>query len=71
MARKKPLGNQLRKAIADSGRTGADLSESTGLSESTFSRFLRGHIEMKAESIELIADELGYDVILKKRGRKK
>ena len=74
MATRKPktIGDKLRKAAKDSGRSGYDLAKQTGLNEATMSRFMRGMGNPRLDSAEFLANELGYTIELVplKKGKK-
>ncbi len=70
---KQKLTDQLRGAVADSGRTLGEFSRDTGIDKSALSRFVNGERGLSMESLDTIGDYLGLRVVAgkpKKKGGK-
>ena len=71
MSRKKPsFSDQIRQAIRDSELTRYRIAKETGVSESALSRFVNGERSLNLSTIDLLADLLGLEVSVKKKGQK-
>lgn len=55
-----------RDLIRDSGQNCCAISKATGINRSVLSRFVHGRT-LTTETIQRIADHLGYEVVLRKR----
>ena len=62
--RHKSIANQLRKAVRNSGRSGAELADATGLNQASLSRFQRGLVDPQLNNAELVAKACGFRMIL-------
>lgn len=58
-----PVYDDIRRAIDACGRTRHRLSQETGISESQLSQFVAGTKGLSVESLELLADCLGLEII--------
>ena len=58
------IANQLRKAVRDTGQTGAELAKVSKVHEATLSRFHRKKVDPSLNSSERIAKACGYRMIL-------
>ncbi len=69
MAKKRPdkLTDQLRKAIDDSGLTRYRISQETGISEATLSKFYLGQRGLSMEALNALGECLQLTLVL---GRK-
>jgi transcriptional regulator with XRE-family HTH domain len=65
--RPKPLTDQLRQAIDDSGLTRYRISKDTGISEPTLSQFYNGHRGLSMEAMNALGECLQLTIHL---GRK-
>lgn len=72
MASMSEILDKLRDAIQASPKSRYRLSQETGVEQSQLSRFMAGTRGLGAESIEKLAEALGYEIIIrKKRGKRK
>jgi transcriptional regulator with XRE-family HTH domain len=62
-----PINDQLRRAIARSGKTHYRIAKQSGISASTLSRFISGERELSMATAEKLCDSLGLELILRKR----
>ncbi|MGH7129569.1 MAG: helix-turn-helix domain-containing protein, partial [Planctomycetaceae bacterium] len=65
MKRKKrrlPFIDQIRRSLAESGKTRAQISQQTGIDESTLSRFWHGERFLSAAALDKLAEHLGLNV---------
>ena len=73
MARKgtKPLTDQLRQAIDDSGLTRYRIAKETGISESTLAQFYNGHRGLSMEALNTLGEYLQLKIVAtrKQKGR--
>lgn len=56
----------IRDAINSSGKSRHAISKATGINRSVLSRFIHGKT-LTTETIQRIADHLGYEIIVRKR----
>ncbi len=68
---KQTLTDQLRRAVADSGRTLGELARDTGIDKSALSRFVNGERGLSMEGINAIGDYLGLRIVAEKPRAKK
>jgi plasmid maintenance system antidote protein VapI len=68
---KQKLTDQLRKAVADSGRTLGELSRDTDIDKAALSRFVNGKRFLSPEALDVIGEYLGLQVVVGKPSRKK
>ena len=64
------LVDQLRKAIAGSGRTLSVMSQETGVSKSTLSRFVRGERGLLMDALDAIGECLSLRIMVGKSREK-
>lgn len=57
----------MKRAIETSGMTRYAIAKGSGISQAALSRFVNGITPLRIETIERLADFLGYDVVLVKR----
>ena len=65
------VNNTLRAAIEKSEKSRYRLSKETGIEQSQLSRFMYGNAHISVERIEELAKALGYELILRKRVKKR
>jgi transcriptional regulator with XRE-family HTH domain len=68
MANQKPLSEQLRRFVVESGLTRYQIAKLTGLPESTLSRFVVGGLTPRMATADKLAEVLGLE--LRKTRRK-
>lgn len=68
---KQKLTDQLRRAVADSGRTLGEFSRDTGIDKSALSRFVNGERGLSMESLDTIGEYLGLRIVAGKPKTKK
>jgi transcriptional regulator with XRE-family HTH domain len=56
------LTDQLRKAVADSGKTLGEFARDTGIDKSALSRFVNGERGLSMEALDTIGDYLGLEI---------
>jgi transcriptional regulator with XRE-family HTH domain len=62
--------DQLRRSIIESGCTQAELRKATGLDRGAISRFLSGQLLLREESLNKVAEYVGWQLTVKPRKRK-
>ena len=67
---KQKLTDQLRRAVADSGRTLGEFSRDTGIDKSALSRFVNGERGLSMESLDTIGYYLSLRVVAGKPRKK-
>lgn len=70
MAKKKRFTDQLQAAILAAEDSRYRISKATGIPEANLSRFIHGGAGLSMESIDLICEYLGLELIGPKRKRK-
>ncbi len=65
------VNNTLRAAIEKSEKSRYRLSKETGIEQSQLSRFMYGTAHIGVERIEELAKALGYELIMRKRVKKR
>lgn len=65
------LTDQLRQAVADSGRTLGELARNTGIDKSALSRFVNGERGLSMEALNAIGDYLSLRIVADKPRAKK
>ncbi len=60
---KQKLTDQLRQAVADSGRTLGEFSRGTGIDKTALSRFVNGERGVSMESLDAIGDYLDLRLV--------
>lgn len=68
---KQKLTDQLRRAVADSGKTLGELARETGIDKSALSRFVNGERGLSMEALDAIGDYLGLRIVASKPQAKK
>lgn len=64
------LENAIRKAINASGQTRYRIAQETGVSQAMLSRFINGERGLSVVMLELLADYLGLEIIIRPKRRK-
>ena len=67
----KPLTDQLRQAIDDSGMTRYRIAQETGLSESTLSKFYLGQRGLSMEAMNALGECLQITITVSRKAEKK
>ena len=67
--KKKPpkFSDQIRRAIMESGMSRYAIHKMTGLDQAALSRFVNGQMGLRLESLDLLADALGLEVVARRR----
>jgi transcriptional regulator with XRE-family HTH domain len=65
------LTDQLRRIVADSGRTLGQITRDTGIDKSALSRFLSGERGVSAHVLDQLGDYLGLRIVTDKPRAKK
>ena len=60
----------IRRAEAD-GVTRYRIAKDTGISQAALSRFMSGEQGLGVELVELLADYLGLEIVIRRRARRK
>ena len=60
------FSDQIRQAMADSGITRYRIAQDTGLNEAALGKFFHGERGMSLESIDILADYLHLEVVVRK-----
>ena len=64
------LLDTIRRAIEASGHTRYRISQDTGITQSQLSRLMSGERGLSVETIEVLADHLGLEIVVRpRRGR--
>ena len=63
--------DELRRAIEDSPESRYRLSKKTGIEQSQLSRFMAGSVRLGVESVERLAQALGYEIVMRKKRKRK
>ncbi|MCB9840975.1 MAG: helix-turn-helix transcriptional regulator [Phycisphaeraceae bacterium] len=64
--------DELKRLIEASGRSRYDIAQASGVTQGQLSRFVNGLVGMNPESMEKVADALGYRLtFVKKSNRRK
>ncbi len=64
------ISQALRKAIAKSGESLADLNRATGISTAVLSRFVRGERTLTLPTADKLARHLGLELVKRERRQK-
>jgi len=67
----KPLTDQIRQAIDDSGLTRYRIAQETGVSESALSQFYNGHRGLSIEALNALGEYLQLKITLGRKPSKK
>jgi transcriptional regulator with XRE-family HTH domain len=62
---------QSKQAIATSGQSRYRIAQETGVPESALSRLMSGERGLSVESIEILADYLGLEIIVRPKRRQR
>lgn len=63
----KKLSDQIRQAIADCGETRYRISQETEINESALGKFFHGERGLSLDSLDLLAEFLGLEVVIKRK----
>jgi hypothetical protein len=63
------LSDQIRNAVANCGKSRYAISQATGISQATLSRFMAGERGLPMKTLDVLADYLGLDIIMTGKGR--
>jgi transcriptional regulator with XRE-family HTH domain len=67
----KPLTDQLRQAIEDSGLTRYEIAKRTGIAESTLSRFVTGRrAGLSMQALDALGECLGLTIVSRRKPSK-
>ncbi len=66
----KPLVDQIRQAVADSGVSRYRIAQETGISESALSQFYNGHRGLSMEAINELGEYLGLRIVMDRKPKK-
>lgn len=69
--RTKPLTDQLRQAIDDSGLTRYQIAKGTGIDESALAKFYNGHRGLSMEALNALGEYLQLTITLGRKPVKK
>ena len=69
--RTKPLTDQLRQAIDDSGLTRYRIAQETGISESTLGQFYNGHRGLSMEALNALGEFLQLTIHMGRKPQQK
>jgi transcriptional regulator with XRE-family HTH domain len=61
------MGNRLREILNKEGITAYRVCKDLGIDQGEMSRFLNGKVNLTLSRLEMVADHLGYDLVLVKR----
>lgn len=64
------ITEQLKSAIAESGKTRYRIAQESGLSEAALSRFVNGERGLTTASLDALADVLGLELVKRKPTRR-
>jgi transcriptional regulator with XRE-family HTH domain len=67
----KPLSDQIRDAVNDSGMSRYRLCKTIGLSQAAMSRFMSGKTGLEMATLDRLADALGLVVSVRARSKEK
>ncbi len=73
MAKKsrKPLTDQLRQAIDDSGLTRYQIAKETGIDESALAKFYNGHRGLSMGALNALGEYLELTIVMRRKPSKK
>jgi len=63
--------DELRRAIENSPESRYRLSKKAGIEQSQLSRFMTGNQRLGVEAVEKLAQALGYEIVMRKKGIRK
>ncbi|MBU0637318.1 MAG: helix-turn-helix domain-containing protein [Planctomycetes bacterium] len=64
------LLDDIRAAIAESGKTRYRIAQDTGISQAQLSRLMSGKRGLSLDALEKLADALGWEVVIRRRRRR-
>lgn len=67
----KPLTDQLRRAINDSGMSRYAIARETGVSETALSLFVNGHRGLSGKAMDAVGEFLGLRIVVDKPKQRK
>jgi ribosome-binding protein aMBF1 (putative translation factor) len=65
MARRGPISEQVRKAIADSGQSRYRISKETGIDAAVLNRFIHRQQSLKLSTVDTLGEFLGLDIVVR------
>lgn len=65
------LSDQIRQAIEQCGQTRYAIAKTTGIDQSTLSRFVSGERGLPMNTLDRLADHLGLTITMKSRQRRR
>ncbi len=71
MPTKKPISDQLREAILRCGKTRYRICQETGLNEGVLSRFINTDAGLSMESVDMLCECIGAELVLRPKGTKR
>jgi plasmid maintenance system antidote protein VapI len=69
MAKRKPLSEQLRDAVRKADVSRYRISQETGITEGQLCRFVHGESGLTLDTIDILAEYLGLELVQRKRKR--
>ena len=63
--------DEIRRAIQQGGESRYSISKATGISEAQLSRLMAGQAGLSINRLELLADHLGLEIIIRPKRRRK
>jgi len=70
MSKRLTFTDQVRKAVLESGLSRYELWKRTGIDQATLCRFVHGQGGLSTKGFDKLAEVLGLQVVVRKRGRK-
>ena len=64
------IHDSIRKAIAEGEKTRYQLWQETGISQAQLCEFVHGRRGMTIENLELLANVLGLEIVIRRRKRR-
>ncbi len=65
------FSDQIRKAVEESGMTRYAIFKATGIDQGTLSKFVHGQVGLSMDSLDVLADILGLEVVASRHKPKK
>ena len=65
------VSDELKRLIDESGRSRYDIAQASGVTQGQLSRFVNGLVGMNPESMEKVADALGYRLTFVRKSSKR
>ncbi|MCH8153377.1 MAG: helix-turn-helix transcriptional regulator [Planctomycetes bacterium] len=70
MSKRKPrVSEQLKRAIGTCGCSRYRIWKETGVSQAALSRFMSGERSLTLDTVDILADFLGLELVSKRKGR--